>query len=83
MKSKACLVAILKKLLEKCPVSYSFVRYLSSFNPVNMASKRDIYSAKFRKAHSLLVNVFRVAEKDCDTWLQEFDLFLDNIPIKV
>ena len=30
---------------------------------------------------SLLVNVGRVAEKDCDTLLQEFDLFLDNIPV--
>ena len=81
MKNKACLVAILKKLLEKCPVSYSFVRYLSCFNPVNRASKRDICSAKFRKVLSLLVNVFRVAKKDCDTLLQEFDLFLDNIPV--
>ena len=80
MKRKACLVAILKKLLEKCPVSYSLVRYLSCFNLVNMASKRDICSAKFRKVLSLLVNVFRVAEKDCDT-LREFDLFLDNIPV--
>ena len=62
-------------------MSYSFVRYLSCFNPVNRASKIDICSAKFRKVLSLLVNVFRVAKKDCDTLLQEFDLFLDNIPV--
>ena len=35
----------------------------------------------FSKVLSVLVNVFRVAEKDCDTLLQEFDLFLDNIPV--
>ena len=48
-----------------------------------MASQSDICSAKFRKVLSLLVNVFRVDEKDCDTLLQELDLFLDNIPIMV
>ena len=46
-----------------------------------VASKRDICSAKFRKVLSLLVNVGRVAEKDCHILLQEFDLFLDNIPV--
>ena len=45
------------------------------------SSKHGIKEGHFRKVISLLVNVFRLAEKDCDTFLQEFDLFLDNIPV--
>ncbi|KAG1693155.1 hypothetical protein GQR58_007120 [Nymphon striatum] len=81
MECKACLVDLLKKLLEKCPATYSLVRHLSYLNPVNMASDKEVCSAKFKKVLMLLLSSGRISEKDCDPLLQEYGLFLDNIPV--
>ncbi|KAG1654624.1 Transcription termination factor 2 [Nymphon striatum] len=81
MECKACLVDLLKKLLEKCPATYSLVRHLSCLNPVNMASDKEVCSAKFKKVLMLLLSSGRISEKDCDPLLQEYGLFLDNIPV--
>ncbi|KAG1686949.1 Telomere-associated protein RIF1 [Nymphon striatum] len=83
MECKACLVDLLKKLLEKCPATYSLVRHLSCLNPVNMASDKEVCSAKFKKVLMLLLSSGRISEKDCDPLLQEYGLFLDNIPVVV
>ena len=73
MESKTCLIQLLEKMLQKCPVSYSLVRHLSCLNPVKMASNKE--------ALRLLVNAERVKEEECDTFLQKFAMFLDSIPV--
>lgn len=40
MECKTSLMELLKKMLQKCPVSYSLVRHLSCLNPVMMATKK-------------------------------------------
>ena len=80
MESTTCLVELLKKLLEKCPITYSLVRHLSCLNPVKMASQKEACSNKFKKVLTLLLNSNRVEEKDCDTLLQQYSMFLDSIP---
>lgn len=67
MESKTCLIQLLEKMLEKCPVSYSLVRHLSCLNPVKMASNKEACSVKFKKVLRLLVNAERVKEEECDT----------------
>lgn len=79
MESKTCLIQLLEKMLEKCPVSYSLVRHLSCLNPVKMASNKEACSVKFKKVLRLLVNAERVKEEECDTLLQQFAMFLDGI----
>ena len=69
MESKTCLIQLLEKMLEKCPVSYSLVRHLSCLNPVKMASNKEACSVKFKKVLRL-----RVKEEECDTFLQKFKL---------
>ena len=81
MESKTCLIQLLEKMLEKCPVTYSLVRHLSCLNPVKMASNKEACSEKFKKVLRLLVNADRVKEEECDTLLQQFAMFLDNIPV--
>ena len=76
MESKTCLIQLLEKMLEKCPVSYSLVRHLSCLNPVKMASNKEACSVKFKKVLRL-----RVKEEECDTFLQKFAIFLDSIPV--
>lgn len=81
MESKFCLIQILEKMLEKCPVSYSLVQHLSCLNPVKMVSNKEACSKKFKKVLRLLVNAERVKEEECDTLLQQFAMFMDNIPV--
>ena len=50
MESKTCVIQLLEKMLEKCPVSYSLVRHLSCLNPVKMASNKEACSVKFKKS---------------------------------
>ena len=80
MQSKECLIALLSKLLEKCPVTYSLVRHSICFHPQKMVKDKDGSLAHFKKVLTLLVNHNRVAEKDCDPLIEEYNLFLDKIP---
>ena len=81
MESKTCLIQLLEKMSEKCPVSYSLVRHLSCLNPVKMSSNKEACSVKFKKVLRLLVNSERVKEEECDTLLQQFAMFLDSITV--
>ena len=81
MECKTSFTELLKKMFQKCLVSYSLVRHLSCLNPVMMATKKDDCSKKFKKLLTLLVNSGRVEDKDCDTLLQQYGMFLDNIPV--
>ena len=78
MESKTCLIQLLVKMLEKCPVSYSLVKHLSCLNPVKMASNKEACSEKFKEVLRLLVNADRVKEEECDILLQQFAMFLDK-----
>lgn len=81
MEAKTFLVELLKKMLHKCPISYSFVRHMSCFNPVKMATEKEICTEKLKKLLNLLLMAERVQEKDCDCIVQQYTLLLDNIPI--
>ena len=80
MQCKTFLIELLQKLLTKCPASYSLVRNLSAFNPREMAADVDHCISRFKKVVSQLANVRRIKESDCDTIIQEYTSFLDNIP---
>ena len=45
-----------------------------------MVKDKDGSLAHFKKVLTLLVNHNRVAEKDCDPLIEEYNLFLDKIP---
>ena len=82
MESKTCLIRLLEKMLEKCPVSYS-LRHLSCLNPVKMASNKEACSAKFKKVLILLVNAESVKEDECNTLLQQFAVLGQNSSFRV
>ena len=71
MKSKDFLEEVVKKMLNKCPISYSLVRNLSSLDPKKMATDPDGCRSKFNK----------VREDECDMILEQYTTFLDNIPL--
>lgn len=77
---KNFLIQMLKKILIKCPVSYSLVRHLSCLNPVNMASNKDDCKGKFKKVLTVMSNANKIQESECDVVLEQYYSFLDNIP---
>ena len=53
--------------------------HLACLNPVMMATKKEDCFNKFKKVLTLLLNYGRVEDKDCDTLLQQYGMFVDNI----
>ena len=80
LQCKTFLIELLRKLVTKCPPSYSLVRNLSALNPREMASNVDHCISRFKKVVTQLVSVRRIKESDCDAIIQECTSFLDNIP---
>ena len=66
--------------LNKCPISYSLVRNLSSLDPKKMATDPDGCRSKFKKVISFLAASNKVREDECDMILEQYTTFLDNIP---
>ena len=50
------LLAITAKLIERCPLKYPLVTYLSSLNPTKMISSASDVTAKFEKILQILMN---------------------------
>lgn len=71
---------LIKKLLDKCPVTYSLVRNLSMLNPKEMLSNGDLCKVKLKRTLTYLVNCNRLPERDCDEIISQYTNFLDNIP---
>lgn len=49
MECRTCLIELPKKMLEKCPVSYSLVRHLACLNPVMMVTKKEVCLSNSRR----------------------------------
>jgi hypothetical protein len=84
---KDFLIALLKKLLTKCPCSYSLVRYLSCLNPVKMQSDKNKCVENFKKMLHLLFNNSQQdcdglinSQQDCDGLINLYSFFLEEIP---
>ena len=80
MECKAFLIAVVKKMLDKSPLTYSLARNMACLNPRNMANNPTDCIDKFKKVLGLLTNNGKVKERDCEIVLQQFTHFLDEIP---
>ena len=65
MSAMTLLEEVVKKVLNKCPLTYSLVRNLSSLNPKAMAARPDECRAHFKKVVALLEANKNVREDDC------------------
>ena len=75
------LIALLKKILNKCPISYSLVRNMAALNPKEMVAHPSACRERFKKVLTVLVSARRVKEQDCDAIVQQFGNFLDSMPV--
>ena len=78
---KSFLIAVLMKLILKCPLSYSLFRNMVALNPRKMVANPNICRAKLKKILTVLVNSNKLRGENCDSVLQEYSNFLDSVPI--
>ena len=64
------LSAMTAKLIERCPLKYPLVTYLSSLNPPKMISSASDVTAKFEKILQILMNGNWRSAGECDELLQ-------------
>ena len=70
------LSAMTAKLIERCPLKYPLVTYLSSLNPPNMISSASNVTAKFEKILTILMNGNWRSAGECDELLSKYKAFL-------
>ena len=70
------LSAMMAKLIERCPLKYPLVRYLSSLNPPKMISSASDVTAMFDKILQILMNGNWHSAGECDELLSKYKAFL-------
>ena len=71
LQCKSFLIAIIKKLILKYPLSYSFVRNMVALDPREIAANPNICRGKFKRILTVLVNLNKVRDENCDNVLQQ------------
>ncbi|WAR23449.1 LOW QUALITY PROTEIN: hypothetical protein MAR_037118 [Mya arenaria] len=77
---RSFVLKVLKKLLEKCPATYSLVQHLACLDPRKMSESKTRCKEKLKKVLTYLVAHKRINERDCDECIKEYCDFIDNIP---
>ena len=70
------LSAMTAKLIERCPLKYPLVTYLSSLNPPKMISSASDVTAKFEKILQILLNGNWRSAGECNELLSKYKAFL-------
>ena len=70
------LSAMTAKLIERCPLKYPLVTYISSLNPPKMISSASDVTAKFEKILQILMNGNWRSAVECDELLSKYKAFL-------
>ena len=73
------LKALVKKMIERCPLKYSVARYLSSLSPTFIANHPESAADKFGKLLGKLLSLKRLRATECDTVKHEYDSLLKDI----
>jgi hypothetical protein len=73
------LLAIVKKLLEKCPLKYAIVQNMIWLNPSVITASPSKAKNTLESCLQVLVNDGCVRRSQCDVVLREFQLLLDTV----
>ena len=70
------LSAMTAKLIERCPLKYPLVTYLSSLNPPKIINSASDVTAKFEKILQILINGNWRSAGECDELMSKYKAFL-------
>ena len=78
MEARQFLSDTCKKILHKCPLSYSFVRNLSSLNPLDISNDPHGCQRRFKKVLISLKSAGKVGD-ECDIIAEQYNQFVDSV----
>jgi hypothetical protein len=76
---RSFLVKLLSKVLDKSPVKYPIVRYMSVLDPRTLIIDKEKSSSKLSSILKVMTEKKRISEQICDSILTEFSHFYDTM----
>ena len=76
---QAFLKAVVEKMIERSPLKYPVVGYLSALDPRVMVADPETTSIKFQRLLSTLLSLHRFSADECDQAKQQFESLLTEL----
>ena len=73
------LKVMVEKMIERCPLKYNTVGFLSCLDPRTMIHHAETAGTKFQNLLSKLLSLRRFSAQECDDAKRQFELFLRKI----
>lgn len=78
MGCKAFLIKMVKKLVDKSPLTYSVVRYMNFLDPRIFIVKKETSAEKLTRILCIMSEAGRISDNECDKVMLQFNHFHDN-----
>ena len=78
MSCKAFLIKMVKKLVDKSPLTYSVVRYMNFLDPRIFIAKKETSAEKLTRILRIMSEAGRISDNECDKVMLQFNHFHDN-----
>ena len=76
MSCKAFLIKMVKKILDKSPLSYPLVRYMNFLDPKIFIAKKETSAEKFTSILRIMSEAGRITDSECDKVMKQFHQFM-------
>ena len=78
MSCKAFLIKMVKKLVDKSPLTYPLVRYMNFLDPRIFIAKKETSAEKLTCILRIMSEAGRISDNECDKVMLQFNHFHDN-----
>ena len=78
MSCKAFLIKMVKKILDKSPLTYPLVRYMNFLDPRIFIAKKETSAEKLTRILRIISEAGRITDSECDKVMKQFHQFHDN-----
>lgn len=79
VKCKEGIIAMAKKIMEKCPLKFSLTKHMRCFDPRLMGERPKKCKSSFKSLLHLFGDAHQIQKKDGDEMQREYNIFLDKI----
>ena len=78
MSCKAFFIKMVKKLLEKSPLTYPLVRNMNFLDPRIFIARKEVSVEKLTRILRIMSEAGRITDDECDKVMKQFSHFHDN-----
>jgi len=76
MSCKAFLIKMVKKILDKSPLTYPLVRYMNFLDPRIFIAKKETSAEKLTRILRIMSEAGRITDSECDKVMKQFHQFM-------